>query len=208
MKVKINREHKTQPGESGCHTSLPSGQCRGSKLKSSVGGCGDVQARPTQDMRVPGSIPARDPVRVPVRVPVGACLPRGPSTDAMLYAVPATLNKLVVWFSQEAFIKLKPFRLEAAKISGVRGLHLSAGEFRGSWLLPSARDARVDRSQPRAQLGTHGKRSQPALDFLTAETIRLSRRFETCGQKGFSISKSGKIETSAWVERGFHKNSA
>ena len=51
-----------------------------------VGGCGDVQARPTQDMQVLGSIPARDPVR--------ACLPRGPSTEAMLYAVPATLNKI------------------------------------------------------------------------------------------------------------------
>ena len=66
-----------------------------------VGGCGYVQGRPTQDMHVPGLIPARDPVRVPVR----AWLPRGPSTEAMLYAVPATLNKLAVWFSQEAYIE-------------------------------------------------------------------------------------------------------
>ena len=41
---------------------------------------------------------------------------------------------------------------------------------------------------------------ESALDFLTAETTRLPRRLETRGQEGFSISKSGEIETSAWVQ--------
>ena len=41
-------------------------------LHLSVGGCGDPQARPTQDMQIPGSIPAW-----------GICLPSGPSTEAV-----------------------------------------------------------------------------------------------------------------------------
>ena len=36
-----------------------------------------------------------------------------------------------------------------------------------------------------------------ALDFHTAKTTRLSLRLGTLGQKGFSIQKSGKIETLA-----------
>ena len=49
------------------------GHCRGDcHIVRVVGGCGDVQARPTQDMQASGSIPAR-----------GIRLPRDPSTEAV-----------------------------------------------------------------------------------------------------------------------------